>query len=99
MIARTNLNQYLDEGFEITNLQIPFERLLFDFDGVLIDSAEGSERAWFNWSLEFGEDPLLSPNVSVLNANQVSGQDCDELLSSQRASIGSLITRLANSTR
>jgi sugar-phosphatase len=48
----------MDEKIETAaDLQLPCESLLFNFAGVLIDTAEGSERARFKWSLAFGLDP------------------------------------------
>jgi len=51
----------MDERIGIAaDLQLPCESFLFDFDGVLIHTAEGSERAWFKWSLVFGSDPEVA---------------------------------------
>jgi mannitol-1-/sugar-/sorbitol-6-phosphatase len=37
--------------------QIPFRGILFDLDGVLVDSTPAVARCWTKWSIQYGFDP------------------------------------------
>jgi sugar-phosphatase len=38
-------------------VEIPCRAVLFDFDGVLVDSTRSAERAWSAWAMEYSLDP------------------------------------------
>jgi len=42
-----------------TNLSLRAAAILFDLDGVLVDSAECVERTWRSWAVRHGLDPAL----------------------------------------
>jgi mannitol-1-/sugar-/sorbitol-6-phosphatase len=41
----------------MTGFEIPCRAVLFDFDGVLVDSKDSGTRAWTRWASEHGLDP------------------------------------------
>lgn len=46
------------------NRQIPCSGLLFDMDGVLLDSTHAVARVWRKWAIEHGFDPEEVPRVA-----------------------------------
>ncbi|PXX55625.1 sugar-phosphatase [Nocardia tenerifensis] len=48
-----------DPAQEQHDIDIPCEAVLFDCDGVLVDSVDSGERSWRQWSGEYGLDPAL----------------------------------------
>ncbi len=51
----------------------PFEGVLLDLDGTLIDSIAAVERSWIRWSQEYGVDPLrLAGFHGVTAANVIA---------------------------
>jgi len=52
----------------------PFEGVLLDLDGTLVDSIAAVERSWIQWCGEFGVDPMLLVGMhGVTAANVIEG--------------------------
>ena len=43
-----------------TSVSIPFQGILFDFDGILISSLASAERCWSEWARMRGVDPSIA---------------------------------------
>jgi sugar-phosphatase len=41
----------------VSDILLPCQGILFDCDGVLVDSVASGQRGWSQWALEYGLDP------------------------------------------
>lgn len=56
---------------EPTSLSGPFDAVLFDVDGTLVDSAASIARAWTTWLVEYGITPDPTVNLNGMTTEAI----------------------------
>ena len=73
------------------SVQIPARGLLFDNDGVLVDSDEAVTTSWSRWALEQGLDPVAV--MAVVHGRRAADTVADLVAEDRRAAAAALIDR------